>query len=246
MSAQVPKILIIEDETHLMEGLSLNFELEGYQVCKATDLQSARTFLLHEGNFSLLLLDIMLPDGDGFSLCSEMRQRGDFTPIIMLTARSQSEDRVLGLESGADDYITKPFELDELLARVRSLLRRQNWNLYSSYTQIRQKIGMCEVDIQQEEIYVNGTYQNVTALEYSLLTYFILHSNRVISRQELLREVWKMPNYPNTRTIDNFIMRLRRLIELDPANPTILQSIRGRGYILKREEKNLSTNIEEP
>lgn len=238
---QNPKILIIEDEVHLMEGLSLNLELEGYTVYTASDLSAARQLLKMEDEFSLLLLDIMLPDGDGFSLCSEMRQRGDFTPIVMLTARSQSEDRILGLESGADDYITKPFELDELLARVRSLLRRQNWNLSSNTTQIKQRVGRVEIDLQKEEIYMDGTYQNVTTLEYSLLNYFILHCNRVVSRQELLREVWKMPNYPNTRTIDNFIMRLRRLIEVDPTKPQILLSIRGRGYILKREEKRLMT-----
>jgi DNA-binding response OmpR family regulator len=239
MQTRNPKILVIEDEIHLMEGLSLNLELEGYAVFKAPDLLAARQLLVQEEYFSLLLLDIMLPDGDGFSLCSEMRQRGDFTPIIMLTARSQSEDRILGLESGADDYITKPFDLDELLARVRSLLRRQNWNISSTTTQIRQRIGRCEIDLQKEEIYLDDVYQNVTTLEYSLLTYFILHSNRVVSRQELLREVWKMPNYPNTRTIDNFIMRLRRLIERDPTSPEILLSIRGRGYILKREEKTI-------
>ena len=219
---QNPKILIIEDEVHLMEGLSLNLELEGYTVYTASDLSSARQLLKIEGDFSLLLSDIMLPDGDGFSLCSEMRQRGDFTPIVMLTARSQSEDRILGLESGADDYITKPFDLDELLARVRSLLRRQTWNLSSNATQIKQRVGRVEIDLQKEEIYMDGTYQNVTTLEYSLLNYFILHCNRVVSRQELLREVWKMPNYPNTRTIDNFIMRLRRLIEIDPTKPQIL------------------------
>ena len=159
----------------------------------------------------------------------------------MLTARSQSEDRILGLESGADDYITKPFDLDELLARVRSLLRRQTWNLSSNATQIKQRVGRVEIDLQKEEIYMDGTYQNVTTLEYSLLNYFILHCNRVVFVKNLLREVWKMPNYPNTRTIDNFIMRLRRLIEIDPTKPQILLSIRGRGYILKREEKRLMT-----
>lgn len=227
------RILVVEDEAHLASGLKLNFEFEGYDVTVATTLREARTKLTEPGPFDLIVLDVMLPDGDGFSLARGIRKAGNFTPIIMLTARTLAEDRVKGLESGADDYMTKPFDLDELLARVQAVFRRRDWERAAqveppSGNTIR--FGPVEVDFDTHRVTVAGESRELTKLELDLVQYFWLNAGRVISRAELLEKVWKLRNYPNTRTVDNFVLRLRRHFEVDPSKPDMFLSVRGAGY----------------
>ena len=229
MTDSAQRLLIVEDEAHLSAGLKLNFEFEGYAVDTAATAREAAGFLAGSLRYDAIILDVTLPDSDGFTLCRRLRAAGNFTPVIMLTARTLASDRVTGLESGADDYLTKPFDLDELIARVRSMLRRQSWerkpppsHLYS--------FGGAHIDFERHEATMNGEPIKLTSLELELLRYFIQNAERVLSRTELLEKVWKLPNYPNTRTVDNFVMRLRRHFEADPANPVYFRSVRGAGY----------------
>ncbi|MCA9693700.1 MAG: response regulator transcription factor [Nannocystaceae bacterium] len=226
-----PRLLIVEDEQHLAAGLKLNFELEGYQVAMAASGRQAGELLLRPDGYDAIILDVMLPDTDGYSLCRRLREAGNFTPVLMLTACDTTEDRVTGLEVGADDYLVKPFELSELLARVRSMLRRCTWE--RAQPPERGPIftfGASRVDFDRQEASVRGEQIKLTRLELDLLRYLADHAGRVLSRQELQKNVWKLTNYPNTRVVDNFIMRLRRHFEPDPTTPIHFVSVRGAGY----------------
>ena len=234
MTTLSPRLLVVEDEQHLAVGLKLNFELEGYAVDMAPTARKAGECLLQRPGYDAIILDVMLPDMTGFDLCRKLRDSGNFTPVLMLTALDSTRDRVTGLEVGADDYLAKPFELTELLARVRSLLRRRSWE--------RQKaperggtgpvisFGGAAVDCERQEARMNGQEVKLTRLEFDLVRYFADHAGRVLSRQELQEQVWKLANYPNTRMVDNFIMRLRRHFERDPSAPAHFVSVRGSGY----------------
>jgi DNA-binding response OmpR family regulator len=224
-----PRLLLVEDEQHLAAGLKLNFELEGYDIEIAGTAREAGRLLGQPGSFDVVLLDVMLPDSDGFTICREMRANGNYTPVLMLTARGQPNDRVEGLEAGADDYLPKPFELDELLARVRSLLRRQAWQQQPELDTLY-RFGRAEIDFDRHEARVGGEPIVTTSLELSLLRYFAENPERVLSRAELLEQVWNLQNYPNTRTVDNFVMRLRRHFEADSSRPVYFRSVRGAGY----------------
>ena len=224
-------LLIVEDESHLARGLRLNFELEGFEVRIAETGREAFAHLARARPFSAIVLDVTLPDMDGFDICRRLRDVGDYTPVIMLTARSLTEDRVEGLESGADDYITKPFELEELVARVRSAIRRRGWE--------RQRVsrvasvlvfGDARIDFDSHEVTVRGEPLRLTKLELDLVRYLAQNTGRVVSREELLQQVWKLRNHPNTRTVDNFLLRLRRHFEPDAAEPRHFLSVRGAGY----------------
>lgn len=231
MSSAAPKILVVEDEQHLATGLKLNLELEGYAVDVAGTAREAGEFLLDASRFDAIVLDVMLPDLDGFSLCQRLRASGNYTPVIMLTARSNAEDRVRGLEAGADDYLVKPFELNELLARVRSVLRRQSWDRQEDRGSRRVvHIGQGRIDFDSHEVLVQGEPVKLTRLELDLVRYFIEHPGKVLSRDTLLEEVWKLRNYSTARTVDNFISRLRRHFEVDPQEPKHFVSVRGAGY----------------
>ena len=186
---------------------------------------------LVEGSYDAIVLDVMLPDFDGFELCRRLRDAGNFVPVIMLTARGSAEDRVRGLEVGADDYIVKPFSLDELLARVRSMLRRREWE--QGETKPRQRslaFGDARVDFDTHEVFVGEEPRKLTQLELDLLRYFAEHPHRVLSRRELLEKVWKLRNVEHNRTVDNFIARLRRHFEPKPTQPRFFVSVRGAGY----------------
>ncbi len=222
------RILVVEDERHLAAGLKLNLELEGYQAVIAESARDAGARLL-EGSFDLIVLDVMLPDIDGFELCRCLRDGGNYTPVIMLTARAHTDDRVAGLEAGADDYLSKPFDLAELLARVHSLLRRAGWSAPGAPAP-EQRFGRAMVNFATHQVEVDGAPTRLTKLELDLLRYFGRNPGRVVSRGELLEHVWGLANHPNTRTVDNFIVRLRRHIEPDPSHPRHLLSIRGAGY----------------
>jgi len=232
MTDTAPRLLVVEDERHLATGLKLNFEFEGFTVDIAGTAREAAGMLARPEPYAAIILDVTLPDTDGFTLCKRIRASGNFTPVIMLTARTRAEDRVTGLEAGADDYLGKPFELDELLARVRSQLRRRQWDAARSQAIDHQhlRFGRAQIDFDRHEVTVGGVAVKLTNLELELLKYFATNPERVISRDELLERVWKLPNYPNTRTVDNFVLRLRRHFEDDPARPVHFLSVRGAGF----------------
>jgi len=226
-------ILVVEDEEHLATGLKLNLELEGFRVAVARNGREARQQLIQPEQFHIIIFDVMLPDTDGFTLCRHLRNAGVYVPVLMLTAKHSPKDRVAGLDAGADDYLTKPFELSELLARVRSLLRRQHWD--RSHLDIDGdaecfSFGDVHLNFTSHEARVGERPVQLTQLEFDLMRYFAKNQGRVLSRTELLEKVWKLKNYPNTRTVDNFIVRLRKHFEADPQKPAYFRSIRGAGY----------------
>lgn len=229
---QAARLLVVEDERHIAAGLKLNFELEGYHVDVVGSAREAAAKLVNPEGYDAIILDVMLPDADGFSICRRLRDAGDFTPVLMLTARSATQDRVRGLEAGADDYLVKPFELAELLARVRVMLRRRHWErevaVVDSPDELR--FGDARVDFVAQEAQLGDEALRLTRLEFDLLRYFAANPGRVLSRQELQSEVWKLDNYPNSRMVDNFILRLRKHFERDSANPRHFVSVRGAGY----------------
>ena len=232
-SEEKMRLLVVEDEVHLATGLKLNLELDGYDVEIAGTGREASEKLINPEIYNLIILDIMLPDIDGFSLCRQLRRSEIYTPVLMLTARDAAEDRVEGLDAGADDYLPKPFDLSELLARVRSLLRRRQWE---KSTEPEDRLGAivsfgsAVVNFDTHEVTVGDKPVNLTQLELDLVRYFIRHAGRVLTRDELLENVWQLKNYPNTRTVDNFIVRLRKHFEPDPRHPVFFKSIRGAGY----------------
>ena len=235
MNAREPRrLLVVEDESHLAAGLKLNFTLEGFAVDVAETAHEAGQYLVRPHAYAAIVLDIMLPDIDGFQLCEQLRESGNFTPVIMLTARSAPDDRVRGLEAGADDYLVKPFDLSELLARVRSLLRRRSWETAGSSgartAPPHLTFGRVRVDFDSHRVTVDDRPLTLTRLELDLLSYFASHPNRVLSREELLEKVWQLRDYPNTRTVDNFVLRLRKHFEPDPSVPVHFLSVRGSGY----------------
>lgn len=226
------RLLVVEDEPHIAAGLKLNFELEGYVVDVVGSARQAGIQLSRAESYDAIILDVMLPDSDGFSLCKKLRDAGDFTPVLMLTARGTTEDRVRGLEVGADDYLVKPFELDELLARVRSVLRRRHWEREVQAPELPDDVafGEIRVDFSSREAFVSDEPLRLTQLEFDLIRYFAANPGRVLSRQELQEKVWKLENYPNSRMVDNFVLRLRKALEPKPGQPRHFVSVRGAGY----------------
>ena len=239
MADEAPRLLVVEDDRNLATGLKLNFELEGYTVDLVHSIRDAGAHLIESGKYAAIIVDVMLPDNHdgGFVLCRKLRDAGDFTPVLMLTARDRTADRVRGLEAGADDYLIKPFELDELLARVRSLLRRRDWEQQQApEPRERVRIGETEIDFSTR-VTTRGEHEiKLTALEYDLLRYFADNPGRVLSRQELQEKVWKLDNYPNSRMVDNFILRLRKHLEPDPKQPRYFVAVRGAGYKFMPDE----------
>ncbi len=223
------RILLVEDEEHLATALKLNMELEGFTVDLAPNGWRVRELPVNPEPYDAIVLDVMLPDIDGFALCAKLREVGNFTPVLMLTARGTQEDRVRGLDSGADDYLVKPFALDELLARLRSLLRRQTWGKKPTAASML-LFGNVTVDFDRHEVRVGDKPLRLTQLELDLLRYFAQNAGRVVPRDELLEQVWKLRNYPNTRTVDNFVARLRKYFEPNPDAPRHFVSHRGSGY----------------
>jgi DNA-binding response OmpR family regulator len=226
-------VLVVEDEAHLAAGLKLNLELDGYRVVLARSLREAATKLVEAAPIHLILLDVTLPDGEGYGFCKQLRDAGQYVPVIMLTARSAAEDRVRGLDSGADDYMPKPFVLSELLARVRSALRRSGWRQQDAPAEAARgtlQFGTARINFDTHEASAADKPVRLTQLELDLLYYFSRHPGRVLSREELLEQVWNLRNAPNTRSVDNFIARLRRYFEPVPEKPVHFLSHRGAGY----------------
>jgi DNA-binding response OmpR family regulator len=223
------KILIVEDEESILMGLEDNFKLEGYEVAGATDgLQGLS--MAKERQYDLIILDIMLPKMDGYEVCKQLRQVGMKVPILMLTAKSQEIDKVLGLELGADDYVTKPFSPRELLARVKALLRRSR--MMQEETEVY-CFADVEIDFKKRQAVKKGKSVHMTALEFSLMHFLIKHQDRVLDRTAILDEVWGRDVFVLPKTVDTHIGHLRKKLEEDPANPKHIIGVRGTGYRFK-------------
>ncbi|MFL6228339.1 MAG: response regulator transcription factor [Pyrinomonadaceae bacterium] len=244
-------VLIVEDERHLADGLRYNLEAEGYTVRTVADGEAALAVLLGgEVHYDAVVLDVMLPGKNGFAVASELRQAGQFVPVLMLTARARPEDVLRGFESGADDYLPKPFDLSILIARVKGLLRRREWFHLDRGVEspdaspVGAKDG-ARVDETEDEVFVFGGKKidfgalelrtgeqtmRLTLMEAKLLRHLIKHAGRAVSRKSLLEEVWELQEDTDTRAIDNFIVRLRKYIEDEPSNPKHLLTVRGVGY----------------
>jgi len=229
--SEAPTILIIEDDAAMRRGLADNLEIEGYVVVSASTMSDGRVFAVKR-NPDLIILDIMLPDGDGMQLCKQLRAEGHMEPIIMLTARGAEMDKVLALETGADDYVVKPFSLRELLARIHAQLRRSQFQ-ESPLGTVR--IGAVEIDFEGCRMTRAGKSLDASVKEFELLRYLVRHRGEVLSRETLLAVVWGHEGGIVTRTVDNFIMRLRKKLELDPARPQSLLTVHGRGYKLVKD-----------
>ena len=227
------RILIVEDEKHLARGLQFNLQAEDHDVEVAGTGEAALERLLeHKRSFDVMVLDIMLPGKDGFSVARELRDAQNFIPILMLTARGRSEDILNGFEAGTDDYLPKPFELSILIARLNSLLRRRKWvqkEESSPGPEILRFNGK-HFDVDALELHVGKEVHHLTLMEAQLLQYLIRSAGRPVSRKSILEEVWDLHEDTDTRAIDNFIVRLRRYIEEDPSHPKHLQTVRGIGY----------------
>jgi DNA-binding response OmpR family regulator len=222
------RILIIEDEPIMQLGLKDNLELDGYLVDSADDGEAGLA-KIKEGNYDLVLLDVMLPKLSGFDVCKSARAAGNQTPIILLTAKGEEIDKVVGLELGADDYITKPFSVRELLARIKAILRRGQ-KIPSDEKRIT--IGRLEIDFTTFQSTEQGQEVKLSHKEFEILSHLYKNKNSVVSRYELLEKVWGYGEQLTTRTVDNFIVRLRQKIEINPNQPRIILTAHGSGYKL--------------
>jgi two-component system alkaline phosphatase synthesis response regulator PhoP len=221
------KILIVEDEEELLRGLEISLSKEGYRILKATRGETGVKLAIKE-NPDLIILDVMLPGMSGLDVCRELRQKGTDVPIIMLTAKSEEIDRVVGLEIGADDYVTKPFSLRELLARIRVRLRRQPPRVNKGPTQYC--FGDVKIDFEKFVAVRKGKPLDLTPREFDILRLLIQCRGEVVTRDRLLDEVWGYEVYPSTRTIDSHILNLRQKLEDDPVHPKYILTIYGEGY----------------
>src|ERR1700757_3602422 len=247
------RVLVVEDEVHLAEGLRFNLEAEGYVAEVVGDGEGATDKLLHRKEpFDVVVLDIMLPGKDGFAVVAELRAARNYVPVLMLTARGRPEDVLKGFASGADDYLSKPFDLSILLARLQGLLRRSEWMRGGQVSGLAGVPGNGgnvgdfgqfsfsgkTIDFGALELRSHGSTIHLTLMESELLRHLVRNDGRIVSRKQILEEVWNLHEDTDTRAIDNFIVRLRRYIEDDPANPRHLLTVRGVGYrFLARPEK---------
>ncbi|MBX6360428.1 MAG: response regulator transcription factor [Acidobacterium ailaaui] len=234
MPANAARILVVEDEAHLAQGLFFNLQAEGYEVELASDGEAALSAIAASPAFDAIILDVMLPGKDGFTVARHLRSQQNYVPILMLTARGRTEDVLNGFAAGADDYLPKPFDLSVLLARLHGLLRRVAWHLPSSgqtgpSPSQFEFAGRC-IDFDSLELTAPGKQVRLTVMEAGLLRYLTQNPGRIVSRKEILEQVWHVREDTDTRAIDNFIVRLRRYLEEDPANPIFLRTVRGVGY----------------
>ncbi|MCM3872824.1 MAG: response regulator transcription factor [Pyrinomonadaceae bacterium] len=241
-------VLVVEDEQHLADGLRFNLEAEGYTVDTVSNGEAALSLLLEgEQPFDAVVLDVMLPGKDGFTVATELRASGQFVPVLMLTARGRPEDVLRGFESGADDYLPKPFELSVFMARLNALLRRREWfqrdhaasgrttsdlitNDVGRGAQDVFEVGGKTIDLGALELRTPSQTVRLTLMEVQLLRYLIKHEGKVVSRKSMLEDVWGVHEDTDTRAIDNFIVRLRKYLEDEPTRPRHLLTVRGVGY----------------
>lgn len=228
------KILVVEDESHIAFGIKFNLEAEGFQVTIAEDgpigLKMAED---PQNHFELIILDLMLPGMSGYAVCRQLREGGNDVPILMLSARSLAEDRTQGFDAGTNQYLTKPFDLEELIARVKNLLSYGRTRAKSAIPVGKLKsyaFGQATIDFEAYEARVNHKTVRLTALQLKLLEYFIEHEGRVVTRQELLENVWDLPGYVNTRAPDQFLRQLRKTFEIEPSHPKHFLTVRDVGY----------------
>lgn len=224
-----PRILLVEDELHIARGVIFNLEQEGYQVCHFEQGEAALA-AFEQAPFDLVILDRMLPGISGLEVCRKIRQRDPRVPILMLTAMGKERDRVRGLSEGADDYLTKPFSLAEFLLRVQGMLRRSEWYRPLPRSKDRYRFGDNEIDLEQQRAWTPRGELSLTDLEVRMLRSFFQREGEILNRAELLEAVWGVSPETETRTLDNFIVRLRKYFETDPANPRHILTVRGRGY----------------
>ena len=223
------RILLVEDEPGLVLTLTDRLTSEGYQVYSEEDGIKGRQRAIDE-EFDLIILDVMLPNRNGFDICQDLRKQDIHTPILMLTARGQIVDKVVGLKLGADDYLTKPFEVPELLARIEALLRRSSLNNSKNNRNDTYQFGNVSVDFRSAEVARDGSMLDLSAKEFQLLTYFIEHKGATLSRDELLNEVWGYDALPSTRTIDVHVAWLRQKLEPNAKRPQFILTVHGLGY----------------
>jgi two-component system OmpR family response regulator len=227
-------ILVVEDEQHLAIGIKYNLEAEGYRVSVVGDGPTALNRIQENPrDIDLVVLDLMLPGMSGYAVCESLRETGNNVPILMLSARTLSEDRIRGFDVGADQYLQKPFDLDELLSMVRNLLRRHSRAPSASHGPQKSDVfefDHAKINFDTFEVIVDGQNLHLTHMEMKLLRYFIENEGSVVSRGQLLEHVWGMSSSPTTRTVDNFMLRLRKYFEKDPSKPRHFLSVRGAGY----------------
>ncbi|MDX9858867.1 MAG: response regulator transcription factor [candidate division Zixibacteria bacterium] len=226
-------ILLAEDDTNLAHGLVLHLEAEGYQVAHVDNGNEVLS-VFRDGMFDLVLLDIMLPGTDGLSICRQIRNDGSTVPVLFLTARDQSDQKVEGLIAGGDDYITKPFDMAELLARIQGIFRRQAWLMAGDSTSETFEFDGRSLNYKTFEAVGPGGSVRLTHKECMVAKYLVEREGEVVSRDQLLDAVWGYHTYPTNRTVDNFILKLRKIFENDPANPVHFETIRGVGYRFTR------------
>ena len=222
----MPKILIVEDEPGMVQGLRDNFEFEGYQVVSAMDGVAGLERALADSP-DLVILDVMMPRMSGLDVCKQLKAKRPAIPIIMLTARGQEVDKVVGLELGADDYVTKPFSIRELLARVKAVLRRAG---SLPKDKDRYQFGEIEVNLRSCQVSRSGKSLDFSSKEFDLLKYFLSHPGEALTRDRLLEEVWGYDKFPTTRTVDAHIVRLRQKLEVKPDDPRFFLTVHGTGY----------------
>ena len=242
------RVLVVEDEQHIAEGVRFNLQADGHEVVVADTGEQALTLLLADPSpFDVVVLDVMLPGKDGFEVASELRAAGQYVPILMLTARDRPEDVLRGFESGADDYLPKPFQLGILLARVGGLLRRRRWNEQDTTASAAETANDTysfagrTLDFTAMEIRARGQTYRLTQMECDLLRYLVSRPGQVIPRRTLLEEVWGLHESTDTRAIDNFVVRLRKYLEDRPASPQFLLTVRGVGYRFQPDSAEMST-----
>ncbi len=223
------RILIVEDEPNMVKGLKDNLEFEGYEADTATDGRTGMQKVLG-GKYDLIILDIMLPEISGLDICREARNKGVKTPIILLTAKGEEIDKVLGLELGADDYITKPFSLRELLARIKAIMRRTPSNDETSSGNELINVGNIQISFNNYLAVKDDQEVHMSHKEFEILRYLYQNAGKTIDRDNLMSEVWGIDNEITSRTVDNFIVKLRQKIEADPNNPKIILTVHGVGY----------------
>lgn len=224
-------ILVVEDEEHLAKGIKFNLQAEGYQVTTVDNGGDALQRISDDPNeIDLVILDLMLPGMSGYAVCQQLRESGGLMPVLILSARTLTEDRTRGFDAGADQYLTKPFELDELLSRVKGLLARHGQRQTPQFAQAELQIGAGVVNFETFEVSRDETIKRMTPLEMRLLQFLIDSAGRIVSRQQLMQRVWDQPGHFQTRAPDQFIRRLRKLFEIDPSQPRHFLTIRDAGY----------------
>ncbi|RKX32935.1 MAG: DNA-binding response regulator [Candidatus Zixiibacteriota bacterium] len=223
------KILIVEDEEHIADGIQLNLDAEGYDTVVAGDGQAALEYW-RQGDFDLIILDIMLPGKDGLDVCRRIRKEAGRIPILFLSARDREDDRIAGLLAGGDDYMTKPFNLKELMLRVAAIFRRQVWYSTNTLEDDRYRFGKYWIDFNTYRALGISGEMELSQKEVMIMKFLAEHANEVVTRDMLLNAVWGYNVYPSSRTVDNFIVRLRKVFETDQSNPKYIHTIRGAGY----------------